>query len=219
MADVTISSLPLGTPSSSALLPYSQEGTTYTSNPSAVVAGGIITGTWAPTLYIDSRVTNTETFGYNNTVVSTQTNTYSKIGNTVFFNCSFDLTGTSEQILRFITGLPFAPKSTGPVLTVPPGADGSFYKSIKGYSCSLGHCRGVGGRYGSTTIDSSVPSIFSATVSDDLTQPQPIGKGYISLWASRTVGIPTTYFWRLMPTGVENGNRYIFISGTYLTDQ
>jgi len=37
MADVTISSLPLGTPSSSALLPYSQEGNTLSVSPSALL--------------------------------------------------------------------------------------------------------------------------------------------------------------------------------------
>ena len=38
MADVTISSLPLGTPSGSALLPYSDGSTTYSARPSAFVA-------------------------------------------------------------------------------------------------------------------------------------------------------------------------------------
>lgn len=38
MADVTISSLPLGTPSSSALLPYSQGGSTLAVSPSGIVA-------------------------------------------------------------------------------------------------------------------------------------------------------------------------------------
>jgi len=48
MADVTISSLPLGTPSSSALLPYSQGGSTLAVAPSGIVSSGIVSGTWSP---------------------------------------------------------------------------------------------------------------------------------------------------------------------------
>ena len=38
MADVLISQLPIGTPSGSAVIPYSQSGTTYSARPSAIVA-------------------------------------------------------------------------------------------------------------------------------------------------------------------------------------
>lgn len=44
MADVTISSLPLGTPSGSALLPFSLGGTTYSNRPSAFIAASIMSG-------------------------------------------------------------------------------------------------------------------------------------------------------------------------------
>jgi hypothetical protein len=50
MADTTISSLPLGTPSSSALLPYSQDGSTLSVSPSALLqnVGNIGIGTSNP---------------------------------------------------------------------------------------------------------------------------------------------------------------------------
>jgi len=41
MADVTISSLPIGTPSSNGLIPFSQGSTTYSARPSAIVAGNL----------------------------------------------------------------------------------------------------------------------------------------------------------------------------------
>lgn len=214
MADVTISSLPLGTPSGNALLPYSQGGQTLAVAPSGVVSGGVISGTWTPVLYLHSTPTNTDVFGYTGSVASTKINTYSKIGNVVYFNCSFDISGTQESVLRFITGLPFLPKSTGSSF-----GTGDFYKTIKGYQCSLGHCRGIGGRYGGSIADSIYGCHLSATVSDDLTQPLPIGAPYIYLWAAATWNTPVTFFWRIMPTTVENNNRAIFISGTYLTDQ
>ena len=44
MADVTISSLPQGTPSGNALLPYSQGSTTYSAKPSALSLAGVVTG-------------------------------------------------------------------------------------------------------------------------------------------------------------------------------
>lgn len=50
MADTTISSLPLGTPSGDALLPYSQGGNTYSASPSALLqnVGNIGIGTSTP---------------------------------------------------------------------------------------------------------------------------------------------------------------------------
>jgi len=51
MADVTISSLPLGTPSEIALLPYSQGGTTYSARPSAFVTAGVLPGSIVQCVY------------------------------------------------------------------------------------------------------------------------------------------------------------------------
>ena len=54
MADVTISSLPLGTPSGNALLPFSQGGTTFSARPSAFVAassGSVLQMQFVP--YVD----------------------------------------------------------------------------------------------------------------------------------------------------------------------
>ena len=49
MADVTISSLPIGTPSGSIVLPYSDGNNTYTARPSAIVAAS--SGTIIQTVY------------------------------------------------------------------------------------------------------------------------------------------------------------------------
>jgi len=54
MADVTISSLPQGTPSGSAIIPYSQGNTTYSARPSAIVAassGSVLQMQFVP--YVD----------------------------------------------------------------------------------------------------------------------------------------------------------------------
>ena len=51
MADVTISSLPIGTPSGNAVIPFSQSGTTYSARPSAIVAAGVAPGTIIQTVY------------------------------------------------------------------------------------------------------------------------------------------------------------------------
>lgn len=51
MADVTISSLPLGTPSGGALLPYSQGGQTLAASPSGIIAAGVTPGTILQTVY------------------------------------------------------------------------------------------------------------------------------------------------------------------------
>lgn len=51
MADVTISNLPLGTPSGSALLPYSQGGQTLAVSPSGIIAAGVTPGTILQTVY------------------------------------------------------------------------------------------------------------------------------------------------------------------------
>ena len=53
MADVTISSLPIGTPSGNVVIPYSDGSTTYTARPSAIVAASsgsvlqVVYGTYA----------------------------------------------------------------------------------------------------------------------------------------------------------------------------
>lgn len=51
MADVTISSLPLGTPAGNALLPYSQGGQTLAVAPSGIIAAGVTPGTILQTIY------------------------------------------------------------------------------------------------------------------------------------------------------------------------
>lgn len=51
MADITISSLPLGTPSGSVSIPYSDGNTTYRTSPSGIVAAGITPGTILQTVY------------------------------------------------------------------------------------------------------------------------------------------------------------------------
>jgi len=51
MADVTISSLPLGTPSGNVSIPYSDGSTTYRASPSGIIAAGVTPGTILQTIY------------------------------------------------------------------------------------------------------------------------------------------------------------------------
>lgn len=100
MADVTISSLPIGTPSGNVVLPYSDGSTTYTARPSAIVAASsgsvlqmqfvpyvtrytinnVSTSNWqsiGPTLSITTKSANSKILLTNNiSVVVNQTNGY-----------------------------------------------------------------------------------------------------------------------------------------------
>jgi len=51
MADVTISSLPLGTPSGNVRIPFSNGSSTLTTTPSGIIAAGVTPGTILQTVY------------------------------------------------------------------------------------------------------------------------------------------------------------------------
>ena len=89
MADVTIPSLPLGTPSGNVYIPYSDGNTTYRTSPSAIVANSAESGTYSPQLFM-WQYTNAlgyynlrEVFPYSTNVVET-TGTYTKMGNMLY---------------------------------------------------------------------------------------------------------------------------------------
>jgi len=89
MADVTISQLSQATPSSLAVLPFSQGGVTYSTSPSSVIVGGSESGTYLPQLYM-WQYTNALSY-YNfrevlpySTNVDETTGTYVKMGNMLY---------------------------------------------------------------------------------------------------------------------------------------
>jgi len=136
MADVTISSLPLGTPSGNALLPYSQGGQTLAVAPSGIVAASFISGSWVPTAQI---WTNASSITLNDPDLTySGTGTYMKINNMVYisFLISFPATTYDGNVVKYITGLPF------PVIN-----------DSHSYNLSLYEPRGFCFRYGSDKIN------------------------------------------------------------------
>ena len=110
MADVTISSLPLGTPLGSAVLPFSQSSTTYMARPSSIVAASLLTGTWSP--YFCRQSDLVDITANNNYAV--RDGRWTKIGNLVYIEAeiltqsSWNLSsGTTGNSLLAIGGLPF----------------------------------------------------------------------------------------------------------------
>lgn len=110
MADVTISSLPLGTPSSSALLPYSTGSSTLVAKPSAFMSAGLLTGTWSPYFCRQSDLVDVTS----NNNYTTRDGRWTKIGNLVYLEAeiltqpSWSLSsGTTISNLLAIGGLPF----------------------------------------------------------------------------------------------------------------
>lgn len=110
MADVTISSLPIGTPSGSGVIPFSQSGTTYTAKPSAIVAASLLTGTWSPYFCRNSDLVDiTANNNYNR-----RDGRWTKIGNLVYVEVEIETqsswsfsAGTTSNSLLAIGGLPF----------------------------------------------------------------------------------------------------------------
>jgi len=107
MADVTISSLPIGTPSSSALLPYSEGGQTYSTTlaqlsslpfiPKAWVlfnGGNVIGGDGSVSLYSSYNVSK---------VVRTQQGVYSIYLVTPMANTNYAIAGTVPNTGQFIS--------------------------------------------------------------------------------------------------------------------
>ena len=136
MADVTISSLPLGTPSGSGLIPFSQGGNTLATAPSGIVAASFINGSWVPTAQI---WTNASSITLNDpNLTYSGTGTYMKINNMVYisFLVSFPSTTYDGNVVKYITGLPF------------PVIDDSHV-----YNLSLYEPRGFCFRYGGSIIN------------------------------------------------------------------
>lgn len=110
MADVTISSLPLGTPSSSALLPYSTGSSTVVARPSAFMSAGLLTGTWQPYFCRQSDLVDI----VKNSTYAVRDGRWTKIGNLVYIEAEIQTasfweysTGTVNGQLLAIGGLPF----------------------------------------------------------------------------------------------------------------
>jgi len=128
MADVTISSLPLGTPSGNALLPYSEGNTTYSARPSAIVAassGSVLQMQFVP--YVDRYIRDPlnssawETIGPALTLTTKGTNSKIFLSN----NISVSVLGTATYpacLFSFIrNGAEITSKSFG-IVTVDFGA-------------------------------------------------------------------------------------------------
>jgi len=125
MADVTISSLPLGTPSGSGLIPYSSNNTTYGASISSIINNSVISGVWTP--YIDSRD------GQGSPTISYTINEgkYYRIGDLVQFygwlrGIPSNRGDTTRQLVIF--GLPFDAPSTYTVSPISIGSGSGFQR-------------------------------------------------------------------------------------------
>jgi len=91
MADVTISSLPVGTPSGNVVIPYSNGSNTYTARPSAIVNASIVTGTYTPQLYMWQYTVQNGYYNFREVLpysgggnASETTGNFTKIGNMLY---------------------------------------------------------------------------------------------------------------------------------------
>lgn len=99
-------------------------------------------GTWTASLGMNS--TYSTTSGLPNTTI-TSTGRYTKIGRQCLINCYFDVTGYSNYVAYYISGLPF---SSG--------------TSSNGYPLAMGHQRGIRFVYGTSIIsDCQISALVS----------------------------------------------------------
>lgn len=200
MADVTISSLPLGTPSGNALLPYSQGGNTLAVSPSGIVTSGIVAGNWSPK-WVD-RSTVTRGIILNDNYI-TRNGIYRKMGDLVYItgymiaagSWAYN-TGVNASTQVAIGDLPF------PVYQpLTP-----IYSSL-----SIGYIKNFSGNWTSN---------YQVLYSEAFTSVNPsntygaISLGYVAYNSGTGYSsvIPTEARW--LANGVE-----IIFSGHYLTNQ
>lgn len=110
MADVTISSLPLGTPSGGIILPYSSGGNTYNATASAIVNSTFIEGNFTPTI-IGSTSQGVGTYN-----TGLRYGKYTKIGNIVHFTLGIGWTAHTGSGAMLVTGLPYPNGGTNTIL-------------------------------------------------------------------------------------------------------